>query len=281
MNHSELPERAFRKSVLVVAHPDDEVLWFGSIAPAVTTIVICFMDDPANPGLVEARTNSLAEHPWRDRIRSLGIRETCTFNRANWPDPVLTEVGLNISGDERAAQIYRNTAAQLREHLEPHISNAENVFTHNPWGEYGHEEHVLVHRITTSLAETLGASVWYNNYASNWSTRLMLRYFNGVGRPYYRMKIDRKTTAEIAAIYRAHGAWTWPGDFEWFSDECCVQGPLLAVENNGGWLFPINLIRLPERNGPGRAESNSPLGRIRRRFMRLWSSCSGASTRNS
>ena len=254
-----------------MAHPDDEILWFGSIAPSVTAIVICFMDDPAKPGLIGARQSSLAEHPWRNRIEILGLQETRAFDRADWSNPELTDAGLRITRDDPTEQIYCESAAKLRELLEPHIANADNVFTHNPWGEYGHEEHVLVHRVTTSLAETHGAAVWYNNYASNWSTGLMSRYFDGVGQPYYRMTIDRNAIGEIADIYRCHGAWTWLDDFKWFPDECFVKGPLLTAEYPSGWLSPINLLHLPDRKEPYRVESKSLIRPITRRIMRLLS----------
>ena len=37
------------QSILVVAHPDDEILWFSSIADKIHAIVICFMDYRFDP----------------------------------------------------------------------------------------------------------------------------------------------------------------------------------------------------------------------------------------
>ena len=39
----EFPERALERSVPIVAHPDDEVLWFGSILEQVDRIIICYV----------------------------------------------------------------------------------------------------------------------------------------------------------------------------------------------------------------------------------------------
>ena len=280
MIQSELPEQIFHNSVLVATHPDDESLWFGSIGASVTTIVICFMDDPTNPGLIGARQSSLAEHPWRDRIEILGLQETHAFNGADWSNPELTDAGLRITRDEATEQTYRECAAKLRELLTPHIASADNIFTHNPWGEYGHEEHVLVHRVTTSLAENNATAIWYNNYVSNWSKKLMSRYSDGASQPCYRMPIDRNAVAEIADIYRRHGAWTWLDDFEWFPDECFVKGPLSTARSPSEWLGPVNMLHLPDRKQPHAAKPRSVVHRAARRIKRLLSLFSIETTSN-
>lgn len=263
--------------MLIVAHPDDEILWFGSIGAAVDSIVICFMHDPGSPDLAGARKRTLADHPWKDRIECLGLDETRAFGHAEWPLPELTDAGLKISRNQEIEQVYRQCAKELRQLLEARIGKAGNIFTHNPWGEYGHEEHVMVHRVATSLAQARGAAIWYNNYASNWSKDLMLHYLHGFGRPYYRAEIDGQAMQQIAHIYRAHDAWTWLDDFAWFHEECFVKGPLAHVNESGfGSLFPTNLLRLPDRTAAQKTESRSLPRRLIRRLMLIWSRIFGA-----
>ena len=91
-------------SLLVVAHPDDEILWFGSIVDEVEKIVICFLNDPSNPELAGARERVLTEHPLRDKITCLNADETGAFNHANWPRPETTRHGLRIVKDDKIAK---------------------------------------------------------------------------------------------------------------------------------------------------------------------------------
>ena len=235
-------------SILVVAHPDDEILWFGSVVAEVAQIVICFRNDPANPELAAARDRVLAEHPFKDRIEWLALDETGAFGHANWPRPETTEFGLHIVKARQIAKAYRLCYLQLEEKLAPMIRNATSVITHNPWGEYGHEEHVLVHRVVTSLAAPDQKDVWYDNHASSWSEDLMRVYLDKSERHIVRCEVDAHVMDGIADIYRTHGAWTWFDDYRWFEDEYFVRGPVERVDQPGfGWMFPINMLRLEER----------------------------------
>jgi hypothetical protein len=235
-------------SLLVVAHPDDEILWFGSIVADVAQIVICFRNDPANPKLAAARDRVLDEHPFKDRIVCLALDETGAFGHANWPRPETTEFGLHIVKARQIAKAYRLCYRQLEEKLAPMIQKATSVITHNPWGEYGHEEHVLVHRAVTSLAASEQKDVWYGNHASSWSEDLMRVYLDKSERQIVRRAVDINTMRKIADIYRNHDAWTWFDDYRWFEDEYFVRGPLEREDRPGfGWMFPINMLRLEER----------------------------------
>jgi LmbE family N-acetylglucosaminyl deacetylase len=235
-------------SVLVVAHPDDEILWFGSIVADVARIVICFRNDPANPGLAAARDRVLDEHPFRDKIVCLGLDETCAFGRARWPRPETTAFGLRIVKARKIARAYRLCYRQLEKQLAPMIRDATSVITHNPWGEYGHEEHVLVHRAATSIAVSEQKDVWYSNHASSWSEDLMRVYLDKSEHNIVSRDVDARAMQDIADIYRAHGAWTWFEDYQWFEQEYFVQGPLQRADRPGfGWMFPINMLRLEDR----------------------------------
>lgn len=261
------PEKALEGSVLVVAHPDDEILWFGSIAADVGQIVFCFSHDPVNPGMAPARERTIREHPWADRIHCLGLEETNAFSRAAWPDPEPTGYGLNIVKDAHAARDYRICFKQLKKRLTPIIRSADNVFTHNPWGEYGHEEHVLVHRAVTAIAEKLGKTPWYDNYVSNWSETLMRHYLGAPPAASFRAATDTAALDAIADVYRANGAWTWFDGIDWFAEEEFMSGPLqYRAEPAGDRDFSINRMQLPDR--PPRRKAPKP-SRVRRYLRRL------------
>jgi hypothetical protein len=248
MNAADLPAPELADSVLVVAHPDDEILWFGSIADRVGRIVLCFLHDPANPGMAEARIRTIEAHPWRDRIVSLGLNETDTFSRAAWPEPRITKHGLTIVKPATAGIAYRLCFFRLRRKLAPIVRSAANVYTHNPWGEYGHEEHVLVQKAVTSLVRENRKRVWYNNHASNWSEALMQRHFNGSEKRITSAPVDAAMLEQVADVYRENGAWTWFDDVDWADREYFVEGPLdAAAGKDSATPFPVEMLTLPER----------------------------------
>lgn len=266
------PKDALKDSILVVAHPDDEVLWFSSVLDAVDKIIICFTDAEHWPELGEARKRSLAEHAYRDRIELLDICQVKSHNKSRWPEPVETDYGLLLDKFPGFDEPYQEQAQRLKEALEPWLRDAANVFTHNPWGEYGHEDHVQVSRLTTALAGQHDTAVWYSNYVSNKSVSLMRRYMHGFGQPYYTMPVDTNRAREIADTYYRNGAWTWLDDYVWFASEVFVAGPLESrPQPCTGALFPVNYLRVPFEASP---DARKPKG-VYRRTRRLLRNLAG------
>jgi len=259
-----------KDSILVVAHPDDEVLWFSSILDRVGKIVICFTDAEHWPELGEARKRSLAEHACRDRIELLDICQVKSHNKSSWPEPTETDYGLRLDRFPDFDAPYQAQARRLEQALEPCLKGAANVFTHNPWGEYGHEDHVQVSRIVTSLAARYEKPIWYSNYVSNKSSSLMRRYMHGFGQTYYTMPVDTKRAREIADTYYRNGAWTWLPDYVWFDSEAFVSGPLESLAQPcTGALFPVNYLRVPFDPAQQRQKSMSVYRRTRRLLRNL------------
>ncbi len=263
MTVRETHSNELKNSVLVVAHPDDEILWFGSIAAEVDKIVICFLNDPAHPEMANRRRQTLREHPWKKKLVCLELEETGSFACAKWPIPATTKYGLEIVHAPKVRSAYRKCAKSLRRHLQPIIQQADNIFTHNPWGEYGHEEHVLVHSVVSALAEENGKATWYSNYASNWSHDLMLRYLDMQKKEYFSAAVDVPAMQAIAKIYSRHDAWTWLDDYSWFDKEYFVRGPLVRTEGpSSGSMFPVNLLELPDREVNARMPPRSFARRV-------------------
>lgn len=263
----ELPKGALEHSALVVAHPDDEVLWFGSILERVDRIIICYIEASHRPELNEARRKSIAEHQLRDRIDVLDLAQVKSHNKCSWPEPEETSYGVRLDRYRGFDEPYRKQAQRLEEALAPVIRGFRNVYTHNPWGEYGHEDHIQLSRIVTRLATSSGARVWYNSYVSNKSSLLMRRYVQGFGQPYYTLPVDTTKAREFADTYYRNGAWTWMEDYAWFNSESFVEGPLVAESQPcKGALFPLNFIRVPFEPIAAGASKSSLAGRLRRKL---------------
>ncbi len=230
------------KSLLIVAHPDDDVLWFSSILNDVDNILFCFSDYTPIPTLGANRKKVISEYPLKN-ISSLALQEPQSFNMADWLQPTLSEYGIQLVKSKEAETRYRQTYSQLRERLLNKLIGIKNVFTHNPWGEYGHEDHILVYRIIKDIQPLLGFNIWYSNYCSNRSYPLLIKHISGFSSDYKTLATNHKLAKEIANIYKKHNCWTWYDDYKWFNEECFIKDADLPAGLDYGHLFPINLIK--------------------------------------
>lgn len=238
----------FKKSILVVSHPDDEVLWFSSILDKVDEVVICYLDVESNPQWTIGRKQSLSEHPMKN-ISCLGIDESETLNGANWKNPVMTKFGIEISKRGISDKKYKENYYKLKKNFDSKLKNYCNVFTHNPWGEYGNEEHIQIYRAVKELQEQMKFNVWFPNYCSNISFNLMLKYISKSDSDYLTLKTNKILTNHIESIYKKNGCWTWYEDWKWFNEESFMKDRKFEEKTKlCGHIFPLNMIKLEHPN---------------------------------
>ena len=245
---------ALEDAILVVAHPDDEILWFSSIFDRFSAIIVCYLDVPGQDTWTRGRRAVAKEYP-HGRIEFLGLTESVAFRGADWASPTECEYGVVVSrrpGTLPAfdADRYRVNYDHLVEALQSRLKGARRVFTHNPWGEYGNEEHVQVYRAVTHLAPRLGYDVWYSNYCSDRSFALMRRHVGGWRSQGETLPTQPALVAPIEALYRQHDCWTWPfDDFVYFPTETFLRDGDATAEPRGSTV-PLNYIHVIDRPPP-------------------------------
>lgn len=210
------------KSIIISAHPDDEVLWFSSIIDKVDRVVVCFLAIKSEPEVTTNREKCLQEHPIKN-IHCLGIDESEAFFDVDWQNPAINEYGMEITRKRMSCNKYKNNYFTLKQHLENTLSGYCNVFTHNPWGEYGHVEHVQVYRVVKELQKKMKFNLWFSNYCSNKSLNLMLAYSTGMGSNYTTLRTNRVLANSIKDLYVQNRCWTWYSDWSWSSDESFIE----------------------------------------------------------
>jgi len=124
-----------RNACIVVAHPDDEVLWFSSLVARVAETFICYLGNPNRPALGRGRRSAL-EQPPLDGFTCLGLDEADVYDLARWPFPTPSPVGLALehAKDELVLDRYQDNFFRLTEALSSSLAGFDTVFTHNPWG---------------------------------------------------------------------------------------------------------------------------------------------------
>lgn len=260
------------QSIIVAAHPDDEVLWFSSILDKVDEVVVCFVNSGSHPGWSVGRRKSLMEYPIKN-ISALDIDQAEVFNGADWQCPVMTRYGIEITSQDRSdrREQYEKNYDRLRESLETRLRGCRNVFTHNPWGEYGHEEHVQVYRVVKDLQNEFKYDLWYSNYVSNKSYRAMLSHLERFRFEYASFSTNTVLAHAIKDIYEKYKCWTWSDHWRWYEEESFIKEKNLEQEDKKvGNLFPINLIKvgLPASHVRTSPSYPSMIGRTMKKVMK-------------
>jgi len=265
------PSVDFSGCTIVVAHPDDEVLWMNSILAQAGRAIFCFGDVAGKRDLSEGRRRLVAGYPL-GIVESLEVPESGMFGAAAWPLPVETRDGLAMREELRARkgaaeERYRANFARVTAALRDRLAGCQVVVTHNPWGEYGHEEHVQVFRAVETVRREQGFALWVSGYCSNASAPLMWKYLPGLGRPTSPIACDPELAAELKALYTETGCWTWFDDYVWPEWEIFYPWNDTAdVPRRAGSVRPLNMIWRDWGNP--RDRSPAPLRRLR--LMLRW-----------
>lgn len=209
----------FDRLAIVMAHPDDEVLWASSAMRAAEKIVLVYGELRCAQQLTAGRREAMAAFPL-PTLDWLEMVEPATFDSASWPNPVETAYGLYPHPALRLltsfdADRYRTQFGPLQDRLRTSLKDMRNVIAHGPWGEYGHEDHVQVFRAVAGLAAEMGFRLWVPAYVAPKSEALMRRNLRFLGRPTPPQATDKALAEELSAIYKRTGTWTWFDSYVW------------------------------------------------------------------
>jgi LmbE family N-acetylglucosaminyl deacetylase len=233
-------------AAVIVAHPDDEALWLSSVVASVDRVVFCFGSAFERPRLSAARRRAVAALPLA-HITDLAVPESGVHHEID-SRAAPTAAGIEIA-DPRARARYEENFARLSAALPEALAGVSDVYTHNPWGEYGHPEHIQVHRVLAALQPRIGFALWFSNYVGRASWPLARRLGAEVRWTQRRlMRTDRAHARRLMRIYREHRAWTWNWAHSWPAHEALYalagpSGPDCGRPLSGEWLLDVGRLR--------------------------------------
>ncbi len=232
------------RSAIVVAHPDDECLWLSSVLATADRVVFCFGDQFERPKSSTARRRAVAALPL-DGMVDLKLPESGAGFAVDWSNPRPTPVGIAIA-DEAARGRYEANFPKLLDALRPVLAGCGDVYTHNPWGEYGHAEHIQVYRAVAALQAEFGFTIWFSNYVGPASWLLALKLGEHPSWTHCRtVSPDRATASALMRVYRRNGAWTWTRFHRW-PDLETLYAQLPGERRRpltGEWLLDVTGLR--------------------------------------
>jgi LmbE family N-acetylglucosaminyl deacetylase len=208
--------------LLVVAHPDDETLWLEPWLGEDTIVLVAFADLASRPALTAARRLVRDRFPY-GVMEFLDLEGLEVLGRSDWrrrsPTGYGVELGEAVQPGLREA--YQRNHQQLRERLAPYLAAHPVVVTHNPWGEYGHEEHVQVCQAVLDAGAEHGSCVWAWDglppaVLAASSMRLRADFYGRQVEALPRLSraADPARFAALKALYDDAGAWTWDAGFQ-------------------------------------------------------------------
>ena len=260
-----------KNSVIVAAHPDDEVLWFSSILKRVDHIVLCFPDEIADPDFGERRRKAVLNYPLQN-ISSLELASFGVWRPQSFISPRFNKYGIEITGDgvtySAHTKKYEENYYELKRKLTGVLSKYQNVITHNPWGEYGHAEHIQVYRVVSELQKEMGFDLWYSNYCSNVTIGLVTQHMCVADK--VMLFTDADIAKELKKFYEINRCWAWHKDWQWPIQETFVKDGYCASSDisNMCLIIPLNLILMPQVS-PQISRRPSMLKRLKARARKM------------
>ncbi|MEX2493363.1 MAG: PIG-L family deacetylase [Nitrospirales bacterium] len=236
------------KTVIVAAHPDDEILWFSSLLEKAEHVVLCYLGELANPEFGQFRSEALAQFPLAEKMSCLALTALGVSRPKNFVSPKFSPFGIELVADsklpENAQEHYEKNYLVLKDKLADILGKYHNVVTHNPWGEYGHEEHVQVYRAVKDLQASLGFNLWTSNYGSTRTIGLMASIAKAS--QVVTLPTNPQLAQKIMAIYQETQCWTWYDDWQWPAEETFFKETTQEMPGIPyGRVLPINLIVKP------------------------------------
>ena len=160
------------------------------------------------------------------------------------------ETKFGIDKGSSSDKKYKANFYKLYEKLEELIKDDKNIITHNSWGEYGHPEHIQVHRCVCSLSEKYNFKIHVTGYVSDLSSELMYQSISRISSKKYFYLTDDILFNKIKSIYMKYSCWTWMTEYTPPSNEIFYllsdhksfevnQNKNLQVSN-----LPLNLLKI-------------------------------------
>jgi len=197
-----------------MAHPDDEVIFGWPIffdENIEKTLLICSTDrkNPERQWCAH-RVNVLANICQEENVPLYAIDNNSSFYKTPTRRP--TGVPQTIEGDAKAP--FRSMSENIVKVVHELEKSHDFIFTHNPYGEYGHIDHILLFDLMVKHANL---PICFTDIIqlSNWAGNETKKCKNSnAWKVYYNNKIsEHKMNMEkykkYEEVYKKYNCWTW------------------------------------------------------------------------
>jgi hypothetical protein len=255
INFSTIPKSG---TILVYSHQDDDLIWMqpfwqitekfiGGAMPATpsfNTIINqqqIFIND--NGYNIDYETNWFS--PWG----TITQQEYSGYYWHNYPEYQYLSVDHLIAfWNDNDIQLVRNEINRIKSKIEQFIADpgVSRIITHDNWGEYGHQQHVVTNRAVRELAVKYRKDVWMLGCTISSGIFTDISVPNGITYTLGSFNNPSLFTG-IRSIYLANNCWTWYSDI-------VPSGDHRFIKIVDGGSDKSNLLRGDEITYPGPAQ---------------------------
>jgi LmbE family N-acetylglucosaminyl deacetylase len=225
------------RAAIVVAHPDDEIIWFSSLVTKVARVVMCYGTISANSERATNRKNAVKDYP-RD----------------------VEFLDLPIPG-RAAADMEAVHCGVLIDRLRTVLRGITTVFTHNPWGEYGQSDHQRVHAAVESLRTDMSFNIYVSCYVARHRLFEVGEALNRGVRDVISLPTSGTEINRVIEVYKLHSCWTWTPTWTWPKRE-----HFLSLGDSTHWGGPAEI---PVHLFGSRRKSRAEMRQLLRRLLRV------------
>ena len=198
------------KVLFNIAHADDEILWMYPYFqdPNIEKHVLLCSTDFTNPNRQWCKNRKLVLQRICDEM---GAKLTCLDYYSSFYNTPSRPGYLKNTVDDIC-----NTLKNLENDFNP-----DYVFTHNPYGEYGHLDHKLLFNTTIQVCNSpiVITDIKINSnwpvYENNSDSINRIFYKKPIG----KYQLDEKKFLYWKSLYEQAGVWTWKRDISY---ECSL-----------------------------------------------------------
>ncbi len=203
--------------IIVVAHPDDEIIFSSSIVKNAKKVVICFNDVQENKALSEGRKSAQSDFPLKNTKFLNVVQARSVGRQLVYNERLETDFGIIGS---RHYEDYKSSYLIIKSKLRYLLKNSSHVITHNPWGEYGHSDHIQVHKIVVDLSKEIG----YKCIVFGYTGISNFKYYKSkqhLLENCIKLPTNHTIYNRLKNHYVQNHCWTWwdkylPGKYEYF-----------------------------------------------------------------
>ena len=203
----------FDKSTLIVSHPDDECLFASSLLNKISTLIICFGNIQNENKISIGRKNAIKKYPLNNiKVINLDLSQSIkSFYPINWYGVIDKKSGIKRG---YKAKSYDKNYDELLNKLRNLIPKDSYLFTHNPWGEYGHGEHCQVFKACFAISKETNSKLYVTGYVSQLSKHYANVKKHLLSPKILKFETNRTVYNLLKKHYIKYDCWTWDPIYE-------------------------------------------------------------------
>ena len=198
----------FDKSTLIVSHPDDECLFASSLLNKISTLIICFGNIPYENKISIGRKKAIKHYPLKNiKVINLDLSQSIkSFYPINWYRVIDKKSGIKRGYKEES---YDKNYDELLDKLRNLIPKDGYLFTHNPWGEYGHGEHCQVFKACFTISKETRSQLYVTGYVSQLSKHYAKIKTHLISPKILKFETNKRVYNLLKKHYTKYDCWTW------------------------------------------------------------------------